>query len=216
MSTLKQLVQQTIRDNLFSGPLGELRARLGATDQELLDRELTAVVESSTSMLETTKLLSRSLAVDATAGDFMRLCKRLFAASAVKLMLAEPTGERFRCFIDSDDEQDEIEPAPAGVGITGSAFAGQRAFLLDDVSLAPAFDACVDGIDRHPTNSQLTVPLISDKGAIGVVSLLSNEPGTFSSDDDSGIWAPAPHRHLATPHSTAPQLQPNSLKPKAT
>lgn len=71
---------------------------------------------------------------------------------------------------------------PVGKGVCGTAVARGTSVLVEDVHAFPGHIAC-DSASR----SELVVPLIGRRGAIGVIDLDSPSPARFDAADHAGI-----------------------------
>ena len=71
---------------------------------------------------------------------------------------------------------------PVGKGVCGTAVARGASVLVEDVHAFPGHIAC-DSASR----SELVVPLIGRRGAIGVIDLDSPSPARFDAADQAGI-----------------------------
>ena len=71
---------------------------------------------------------------------------------------------------------------PVGKGVCGTAVARGASVLVEDVHAFPGHIVC-DSASR----SELVVPLIGRRGAIGVIDLDSPSPARFDAADQAGI-----------------------------
>lgn len=67
---------------------------------------------------------------------------------------------------------------PADQGIAGAVLAGGEAILVDDAQNDPRFYAGVDHKTGVTTRTLLAAPLRSARGAVGVIEVVNEQPGS--------------------------------------
>jgi len=137
----------------------------------------TTLPDVASFMIEISDLVSGTLDLDQVLNRVAELVRRVvhYEIFAI-LLLNERTHEmRIRLAVGHQPEVVEKVRVKVGQGITGLAAATGHPQLVNDVLHHPNYIAALPGI-----RSELAVPILWNKGVIGVIDIQAPEPGAFS------------------------------------
>ena len=116
-------------------------------------------------------------------------CREALDAEAASVLLLNPEGTELYFPYVSDDDAEVASRLvnlrlPADRGIAGAALQEKRPILVADAQHDPRFYPGIDRETRMVTRSIIAVPLLSRRGAIGVLQVLNRRDGGFFGAED--------------------------------
>lgn len=136
-----------------------------------------------------------ALEPDDVARRLARALPNYFAFSVASVFLVDHTRRdvALRGFVSHAGHHRPLDGSlrlPFGVGIVGWVAEHGEALLVPDVTVDPRYVA-FDAPDRLATRSELAVPILGARGALGVINLESEHPNAFTTSDLYLVWAVA-------------------------
>jgi Nif-specific regulatory protein len=137
--------------------------------------------------------LGCAFAAKTDLGELIRFvierCREALNAEAASVLLLNPEGtELYFPYVSDDDPEVASRLAnlrlPADRGIAGAALQEKRPILVADAQHDPRFYPGIDRETRMVTRSIIAVPLMSRRGAIGVLQVLNRRDGGFFGAED--------------------------------
>ncbi|HVO22354.1 MAG TPA: sigma 54-interacting transcriptional regulator [Candidatus Margulisiibacteriota bacterium] len=116
-------------------------------------------------------------------------CRAALDAEGAAVLLLD--AQRHEFYFPSAAEDDAAVAArlrhlrfPAGLGIAGAALRERQALRVDDVGRDPRFFGGIDQTTGRTTRTLLAAPLLSRRGAIGVIEVVNRHGGGPFTDND--------------------------------
>ncbi len=105
----------------------------------------------------------------------------VFGARSASVFLLDPDAEEIVfAAVAGEDEQHLVGSRfPAGTGIAGFTLVSRQPLVLDDVSADPRFSRSAAESTGYVPRGLMSVPLLRDDRAIGVLQVLDRRPGRF-------------------------------------
>jgi GAF domain-containing protein len=122
---------------------------------------------------------------DATLFAITGLAVMVLEAQAASIALHDPATDRLVFRAASGPAAGDIVgmAIDAAAGIAGYAFATGQPLAVADVSADPRFDRAIAEATGYVPSSLLAVPLLDERGTVGVLEALDRKGGTFTLHD---------------------------------
>jgi GAF domain-containing protein len=134
-------------------------------------------------------IIGSDAAYRALSQSIVEVALRIFAAQAASILIYEVDAHELIFEAAAGHNQESLvgRRLPAGTGIMGWVLSSQEPMIIDDVTRDPRFDR--EGAERlgYVPKHMMSVPLLHDEEALGVLNVLDRRERSFSGAEEMDL-----------------------------
>ncbi len=164
------------------------------------------------SLIETTKQFRETLYPDILLENIVKSAMRLNSAEACTLLLKDDTGDfKFKVALGGIAEKTKDRVVKKGEGITGGVANTGKPVFINNVANDKRYKSDFDKESGFKTKSIMCVPLIYTNEVIGVIEVLNNKNGVFTTEDEKMLFSLADQAAISIVESRLRESQQSNI-----
>ncbi len=177
-----EIVQKVFAHRLQQGDLDHILRLLTADDRDELLTKVGTLLGRVSALVEVSHRVHDTLSLEVLLPRLMAIVTEALDADRSSLFLYDERTDELYSRVAQGADSNELR-FPAGSGIAGAVFRGNRATIIADAYADRRFNRDIDQRTGYRTRNIICAPICQNGVPIGVTQVLNKRTGGFSEDD---------------------------------